>query len=154
MSSPAPTDRPDTWRLFIESALALIDVLGSELERDAGIPMRWFDVLIHLDEAQRGIPMSELAARIFYSKSGLTRVVDRMEATGLVRRVRPEHDRRTILVTLTGAGKETLERARHHHGQGVDKHFSRHLTKSDADALALALEKVSTHVRAVRAGRI
>jgi DNA-binding MarR family transcriptional regulator len=76
-------------RLFFESALALLDVLDTELERAASIPLRWYDVLVHLEEAPEGVPMNALADRILYSKSGFTRVVDRLEEAGLVSRVRP-----------------------------------------------------------------
>src|SRR5438093_7144009 len=100
MSSPSP-ERLRAWRLYFESALALVDVLDAELERDAGIPLRWYDVLVQLEETPDGLRMNELAERILYSKSGFTRVVDRMEEAGLVRRVRPENDRRSILVVLT-----------------------------------------------------
>ena len=103
LSSPSP-ERLRAWRLFFESALALLDVLDTELEHAVGIPMRWYDVLVHLEESPDGIPMNELAERILYSKSGFTRVVDRMEEAGLVRRVRPDHDRRSILVLLTDKG--------------------------------------------------
>src|SRR5882724_6700912 len=108
LSSPSP-ERLRAWRLYFESALALVDVLDTELERDAGIPMRWYDVLVQLEESPEGIPMNELADRILYSKSGFTRVVDRMEEAGLVLRVRPEYDRRAILVVLTDQGRTTME---------------------------------------------
>jgi DNA-binding MarR family transcriptional regulator len=143
-----------SWRLFFESALALLDVLDSELEHSAGIPMRWYDVLVHLEESPEGIRMNELAERILYSKSGFTRVVDRMEEARLVRRVRPEHDRRSILVVLTDNGAETMERARRHHRDGIERHFSQHLDDDDVRALTHALEKVSTHARPLRPGRI
>ncbi len=111
LSSPSP-ERLRAWRLYFESALALLDVLDSDLEREAGIPMRWYDVLVQLEESPEGIPMNALAERILYSKSGFTRVVDRMEEAGLVRRVRPQHDRRSILVVLTKEGSDTMENAR------------------------------------------
>ena len=107
-----------------------------------------------LEEAPDGLPMNELAERILYSKSGFTRVVDRMEEAGLVRRVRPEHDRRSILVLLTEEGTKTMERARLHHRDGIDRHFSRHLTDAEVRALTKALEKVSSHARPLRPGRI
>src|ERR1041384_6348143 len=97
LSSPSP-ERLRAWRLFFESALALLDVLDSELEQAVGISQRWYDVLVHLEDSPQGIPMNELAERILYSKSGFTRVVDRMEDAGLVRRVRPAHDPRSSLV--------------------------------------------------------
>ena len=83
LSSPSP-ERLRCWRLFFESALALGDVLDAELEQAVGIPQRWYDVLVHLEESPGGIRMNELAERILYSKSGFTRVIDRMEEAGLV----------------------------------------------------------------------
>ena len=153
LSSPTPA-RLRAWRLYFESALALLDVLDTELERDAGIPMRWYDVLVQLEESPEGIPMNALADRILYSKSGFTRVVDRMEEAGLVRRVRPQHDRRSILVVLTDNGTETMERARRHHRDGIERHFSQHLSEHEIKTLTRALEKVSTHARPLRPGRI
>jgi DNA-binding MarR family transcriptional regulator len=153
LSSPSP-ERLRSWRLFFESALALLDVLDTELENAVGIPMRWYDVLVHLEESPEGIRMNELAERILYSKSGFTRVVDRMEDAGLVRRVRPDDDRRSILVVLTDNGAEMLERARRYHRDGIEQHFSQHLTDADIKGLTRALEKISTHARPLRPGRI
>ena len=153
LSSPS-AERLRTWRLFFESALALIDVLDAELQSAAGIPMRWYDVLVQLEESPEGIPMNALAERILYSKSGFTRVVDRMEEAGLVQRVRPQHDRRSILIVLTENGTKTMERARRHHRDGIERHFSQHLSEPEIKALTRALEKISTHARPLRPGRI
>jgi len=153
LSSPS-AERLHAWRLFFESALALLDVLDTELEGEVGIPLRWYDVLVQLEESPEGIAMNALADRILYSKSGFTRVVDRMEEAGLVRRVRPQHDRRSILVVLTTSGSETMERARRYHRDGIERHFSQHLSKNEIKALTRALEKISTHARPLRPGRI
>jgi DNA-binding MarR family transcriptional regulator len=153
LSSPS-AEGLRAWRLFFESALALLDVLDAELQSEAGIPLRWYDVLVQLEESPEGIPMNALAERILYSKSGFTRVVDRMEEAGLVRRVRPEHDRRSILVVLTENGRDTMELARRYHRDGIKRHFSQHLSDNEIKALARALEKVSTHARPLRPGRI
>jgi DNA-binding MarR family transcriptional regulator len=153
LSSPSPV-RLRAWRLLFESALAVIDVLDAELEQDAGISTRWYDVLVQLEDSPHGLRMNELAERILYSKSGFTRVVDRMEQAGLVRRVRPENDRRSIFVVLTDKGTETMEHARRSHRDGIERHFSRHLADNDVKALTRALEKVSTHARPLRPGRI
>jgi DNA-binding MarR family transcriptional regulator len=153
LSSLSP-ERLRAWRLYFESALALVDVLDAELARDAGMPLRWYDALVHLEETPEGLRMNELAERILYSKSGFTRVVDRMEEAGLVRRVRPDNDRRSILIVLTGTGRGAMEKARRHHRTAIEQHFSQHLTEADIKALTRALEKVSPHVRALRPGRI
>ena len=153
LSSPSP-DRLRAWRLYFESALALQDVLDAELERDAGISMRWYDILVQLEETPDGIRMNELAERILYSKSGFTRVVDRLEEAGLVQRVRPDTDRRSIFVVLTDEGRTAMERARRHHRHSIEQHFSRHLSDTDIKTLTRALEKLSTHARPLRPGRI
>src|SRR6058998_70948 len=153
LSSPSE-EQVRAWRLFFESALALVDVLDAELERDAGIPLRWYDVLVHLEETPDGLRMNELAERILYSKSGFTRVVDRLEEAGLVQRVRPDNDRRSILVVLTDEGRTAMERARRHHRRAIEQHFSRHLSDSDIKTLIRALEKLSAHARPLRPGRI
>ena len=92
--------------------------------------------------------------RIAYELTGRARVVDRMEEAGLIQRVRPENDRRTILVVLTEAGAAMLRRARSYHRDGIDRHFAQHLTDADVKALTKALEKVSAHARPLRPGRI
>src|SRR5436190_9838105 len=153
LSSPPP-ERLRAWRLYFESALALVDVLDNELERDAGIPLRWYDVLVHLEETPEGLRMNELAERILYSKSGFTRVVDRMEEAALVRRVRPDNDRRSILVVLTDEGRAKIDHARSHHRRAIEQHFSRHLTEADIKALTRALDKLSAHARPLRPGRV
>jgi DNA-binding MarR family transcriptional regulator len=153
LSNPS-TERLRAWRLYFESALALIDVLDAALEGDAGIPLRWYDALVHLEETPDGLRMNELAERILYSKSGFTRVVDRLEEAGLVQRVRPENDRRSILVVLTDQGRTTMEQARRHHRHAIEQHFSQHLSDSDIKALTRALEKLSAHARPLRPGRI
>jgi len=124
------------------------------LPRDAGIPLRWYDAHVHLEETPDGLRMNELAERILYSKSGFTRVVDRLEEAGLVQRVRPENDRRSILVVLTDQGRTAMEQARRHHRHAIEQHFSQHLSDSDIKALTRALEKLSAHARPLRPGRI
>jgi len=153
LSSPSP-DRLRAWRLYLESALALLDVLDNDMQRDSGLPVRWYDVLIHLEDARDGVRMNEIAGRILYSKSGLTRIIDAMEQAGLVRRVRPEHDRRSIFVLLTEEGRETMERVRGQHRQWIEQHFSRHLADDDIAPLIRALEKLNAHAGTLRPKRI
>src|SRR5262249_20246395 len=146
LSSPS-TERLRAWRLFFESALALLDILDAELERDAGISQRWYDVLVHLEESPEGVSMNVLADRILYSKRGFPRVVERREEGAPICRPGPEHARRTILVVLTAEGSATLQRARAHHRDGIERHFAQYLSQADVKALTRALEKISNHAR-------
>ena len=92
------------WRVFFECALALPDILDAELQAAGELSFRWYDVLVQLEEAGGGVPMNEIASRILASRSGLTRVIDRMEEAGLVRRERPPDDRRVVLVQARPRG--------------------------------------------------
>ena len=153
MSSPSP-ERLRAWRLFFETALALIDVLDNDFEHDAGFPIQWYDVLVHIEDAPDGLRMNDIAGRILYSKSGLTRVVDRMEKAGLIRRVIPENDRRSIFVVQTDKGREAMTRARLQHHDWIEEHFSSPLADSDIKALTRGLEKLNAHMGTLRPGRI
>ena len=128
--------------------------VNAELEDAVGLPFRWYDVLVQLEEAGHGAPMNEVASRILASKSGLTRVIDRMEEAGLVRRERPGDDRRVVLVFITDEGLATLHAARRVHRDGIRRHFTEHLTEAELRTLARTLEKVRGHVRPLRPGRV
>jgi DNA-binding MarR family transcriptional regulator len=152
--SSGSTERLRAWRLFFESALALIDILDSDFQRDSGFSTRWYDVLVHLEETPEGLRMNELAEKILFSKSGLTRVIDRMAQDGLIRRHRPENDRRSVFVLLTDKGREAMTESRRHHHDWIEQHFSSPLGDADIRALTRAFEKLSAHVRPLRPGRI
>lgn len=153
LSSPTAKQLAE-WRVFIETAFAVIDILDAELQAERGITLRWYDALVHLEMAEEGLRMNDLAARILASKSGLTRVIDRMEEAGLVRRERPPDDRRVVNVFITERGLETLQSARQVHRRGIKEHFVQHLNQKELAALARSLEKVRDHVRPLRPGRI
>lgn len=142
------------WRLFLNCAWALIDILDAELTEETDLTLRWYDVLVHLEEADHGLPMNELASRILSSKSGLTRVVDRMDEAGLVKRERPEADRRVVRVRITPKGLDALHAARVVHRRGIQEHFVQHLGARDLQALKRIFGKVREHVQPLRPGRV
>ena len=141
------------WRVFFECALALPDILDAELQAAGKLSFRWYDVLVQLEEAGGGVPMNEIASRILASKSGLTRVIDRMEEAGLVRRERPPDDRRVVLVRATPEGLAALEDSRAVHRDGIRRHFTELLDGRDLARLEQMMEKVRDHVRPLRPGR-
>ena len=143
-----------SWRVFIETSLAMIDIIDVELQTGCGLSLRWYDVLVHLEDATDGLRMNDLAGRILASKSGLTRVIDNMDKAGLVRRERPEDDRRTVLVFITPDGLATLRSARECHHTTIREHFAEQLDNDQLAALKNTLEHIREHVRALRPGRI
>ena len=153
MSSPS-AEALVSWRVFFECALALPDILDAELTAAVDLPFRWYDVLVQIEEADEGTPMGEVAGLIVASKSGLTRVIDKMVEAGLVRRERPESNRRVVLVFITPKGLATLKEARRYHRDGIRRHFTEHLTDAELTELARMLRKVQGHVRPLRPGSV
>jgi DNA-binding MarR family transcriptional regulator len=118
--------------------------LDAELERDHGLPLTSYEVLIYLAGAPEGrLRMGELAKVLLLSRSGLTRLIDRLEREGMVVRERSEDDARGFFAVITDRGRRKLKAARPAHLDGVRRHFLDRLTAGDLDALAQAWERVS-----------
>lgn len=131
------------WRTLVEAHAALMARLEDELEAKRRVPLAWYEVLLRLSETPEGrLRMSDLAASVLLSKSGLTRLVDRMEAAGLVRRQTCPVDRRGAFAVITGEGRAAFRRAAAVHLRGIQEHFGRYLTEEEADALASILSRV------------
>jgi DNA-binding MarR family transcriptional regulator len=96
--------------------------------------------------------MRELADAVLLSRSGLTRLVDRMEAAGLVCREAHASDRRGANAVLTAAGRAALRRAAPVHLRGIEAHFARHLSDAEVETLRAALGRVSGAQRGGRTG--
>jgi DNA-binding MarR family transcriptional regulator len=127
----------------METHGALLGRLVDELKQEFGTPVTWYDVLLHLDDVEGGRRrMGDLAEAVVLSKSGLTTVVDRMEAAGLVRREVPSGDRRSIDVVLTDEGRRRFARLRAFHRAGIDRHFCSHITDAEAEQLIAVLGRL------------
>ena len=132
------------WRSFLEAHRRVIDVLESELRSNEDLPLAWYDVLVQLSESpSRALRMQELADAVLLSKSGLTRLVDRMEGEGLVERRPCPDDRRGIEAVLTEAGMQRLRGAAPTHVAGVRSHFADLLRPGEAAVLAQALTRIA-----------
>jgi DNA-binding MarR family transcriptional regulator len=144
-------DRLAVWRLFLEAHAAVTDRLGRELEAECHLPLTWYDVLLQLADAPgRRLRMRDLADAVLLSRSGLTRLVDRMEAAGLVVREATATDRRGADAVLTDAGRTALRRAAPVHLRGVQEHFAAHVTDEGLGGLREALCRIVTRQRASR----
>jgi len=131
------------WRGLLEAHSALVARLDSELERDHGLPLTNYEVLMYLGDADGGkLRMGELADRLLLSRSGITRLVDRLERQGLVERHRCEDDGRGFYATLTEAGRDKLRAARPDHLAGVRRHFLTRLAPEELDGLSRVWERL------------
>ncbi|HYT24886.1 MAG TPA: MarR family transcriptional regulator [Actinomycetota bacterium] len=151
--------RPDdghlaAWRALLEAHAAVTELLAGELEEERALPLGWYEVLLQLADAPGGrLRMQELAQSVLLSKSGLTRLIDRMERAGLVRRQRCPSDRRGSFAVLTQAGRTVFRRAAPVHLRGIEEHFARHLAPAEAEVLRTVLGRVreAARVRSVPA---
>ena len=143
VNSPSNGPQLEAWRAFLTGYRALIDVLEDELKCARGLPLTWFDVLAQLHDAPGNrLRMKELAGSIMLSKSGLTRVIDRLVGADLVARESCPSDRRGYEAVLTAAGRQAFEEALPVHLEGIERHFSRYFSDDEARALSQALTKL------------
>ena len=131
------------WTMLLEAHATLVDVLEAELAEVGGLPLTWYDVLVQIEMSDEGrLTMKDLSRSVLLSKSGITRLVDRMEKAELIRREACPADRRVVYARSTAKGKRLFELAAPLHLKGVREHFSRHLTADEARALKSALGKI------------
>ncbi|MCC7090126.1 MAG: MarR family transcriptional regulator [Chloroflexi bacterium] len=140
--------RMDAWRAFLEAHAHVIRLLEADLEAEKALPLTWYDVLVHLEEADNHrLRMTELADRVLLSKSGLTRLVDRMCESGLVSRSADDKDKRGRWVSLEPAGLHRLHDAAPVHMRGIQEYFSDRLSDSEAVAIAGPLRRIAEMAR-------
>jgi DNA-binding MarR family transcriptional regulator len=140
-------DEQRTWRAFIAAFRLLFEQLDRELQRDAGIPHTYYEILVRLSEApERSLRMSQLADRTDSSRSRLTHAVDRLEERGWVRREDCPTDRRGQLAVLTDAGMATLRAAAPIHVEGVRAHLFDQLTAEQVAQLRTISDRILAHL--------
>lgn len=129
-------DEQRTWRAYLTASRALMDTLDRELQRDAGMPHAYYEILVRLSEAPgRQLRMSELAQAAGSSRSRLSHAVARLETAGWVRREDCPTDRRGQIALLTDEGFATLAAAAPGHVEGVRRHLFDALSPAQVDQL-------------------
>lgn len=124
------------WRAYLRAHAAITRALEAELLADQDLSLASYDVLVQLAEApERRLRMTELAEAVLLSRSGVTRLVDRLERGGLVARSRVASDGRGVAAELTEAGLARLRAASRPHLLGVARHFVARLDRADLAAL-------------------
>lgn len=135
-------DEYNAWRGFLRSHQALCRVLDEELQRDTGVPFVHYDVLVQLSNAGGRLRMRDLAGRLLVSRSGATRLIDRMERDGHVIRERCSQDGRGQYAVLTSEGLKVLERSRPTHLRGVRHRFLSQVDDDQLMAIGAAFTRV------------
>jgi DNA-binding MarR family transcriptional regulator len=131
------------WRMFLRTHSRLTRRLEADLLAEHELPLASYDVLLTLVEApNRRLRMTELADRVLLSRSGMTRLVDRLEREGLVVREACANDARGMFTVLTEAGFQRLRKASRTHLRGVDEYAVSKLTSDELEAFGKMLAKL------------
>jgi len=144
-----PAERPSAWPALL-AAQALVGRAIEARLADAGLPdLASYDALWVLEQAPgMRLRMHELASRTVVTRSGITRLVDRLEAAGLVRRERAGDDRRGAVAVLTAAGRDLRRRMCKICRPAIQDLFDRHLSEAESIALRACLLRVAEAMRA------
>lgn len=140
-------DEQRAWRSYLEMVLVLQDLLDRDLQREARMPLGYYEILVRLSEApDRTLRMSELADATKSSRSRLSHAVARLEDYGWVERQPCDTDRRGAWAHLTDEGYAVLEAAAPAHVTGVREYLFDALSAEDVKALKAIGEKVLAHL--------
>ncbi|HEV7754434.1 MAG TPA: MarR family transcriptional regulator [Mycobacteriales bacterium] len=141
----APTDAElAVWRSFLRAHATVVRTLEAELVAAKQLPLAWYDVLVQLVETPaKRLRMTELADRVLLSRSGVTRLVDRMVRAGLLRRTPCEDDLRGTYAEITNEGFDALRAASPIHLRGIAEHMTSLLEPAELAALGAAMEKIA-----------
>ena len=129
--------------MFLRAHAQVTRSLEAELVAEHDLPLPSYDVLVQLSESpDRRLRMTELADRVLLSRSGLTRLVDRLAREGMVERQSCPSDARGTLAVLTETGLQRLRDAWPTHLRGVAEHVTSKLTTEEVEQLTALLAKL------------
>ena len=131
------------WRGMLRAHAGLTRRLDSELLAEHGLPLTSYEVLLFLADSPDGrMRMSELADSVLLSRSGLTRLVDRLARAGLLERVPCDEDARGWFAAITDSGRLLFDQARVTHLNGVRRLFLAQLTDGEREVLGAVFDRL------------
>jgi DNA-binding MarR family transcriptional regulator len=151
MSPRVPEPHLSAWRALLNAHSAVIARVEEALASAELPPLAWYDVLWAVRRAPRKqVRMSELAEGLTLSRGGITKLVDRLQSAGLLRRERAEDDGRGFYAVLTDDGEQMLRRMWPVYARVLRETFVDALSQDEARAISAGLEraKVTAAARA------
>lgn len=137
------TSRLEAWIRFLRAHAALTRELSAELVADHGLTLNDYEVLLHLARApERRMRRVDLAESVLLTASGITRLLEGLERSGLVERVLCDSDRRVAYAQLTGAGLEKLRQASRTHIAGIEMLFVGRFNDEELSTLSALLSRL------------
>jgi DNA-binding MarR family transcriptional regulator len=134
------------WLALVRTHTQLWEQVEAQMRRDHGLTMARYDVLAHLDLAGGRLGLSELAASIMLSPSGLSKLLDRMENSGLVRRDPDPRDARAAFAAITPHGRSLVRKAREGHHEFLRRTFGDALDDRDLAGLTRIMSRLGARV--------
>lgn len=132
-----------SWRAFLRAHAVVTRRLEVELMEEQDLPLTFYDVLVQLvDAPDHRLRMTDLARAILLSRSGLSRLVDRLQREGLVRREAASEDGRGMYAVLLPAGLDRLRAAAPTHLRGVAEHMTGKFSDEELDTLRGLLDRL------------
>ena len=139
---PSP-DLVTALGLLFEASSYVRRNVSADLERDAGLDATWFEVLTRLDRTpSHAMRMNAMAAQVSFAPSSFSRLIDKMEAAGVIERCVDPSSRRATLIRPTGAARELLERANVAHARSADAHVAGLLSATELANLMTIARKL------------
>lgn len=152
MTTLSPTISPTeliVWRTLLRAQVQISRRLQADLLATHDLALGSYDVLMHLGEARDGrLRMNDLADRVLLSRSGLTRLVDRLQREGLVSRQSCTSDARGLFAVLTAAGRERLLEATPTYQRGVRDYVLSRLDRDELHQFGAILGKLADETAA------
>jgi DNA-binding MarR family transcriptional regulator len=152
MARGLPEPYLSAWRGVLNAHVTTVGRVEEALAGAGLPPLAWYDVLWALRRAPgRRARMAELAGDLTLSRGGLTKLVDRLEDAGLLRREPAEHDGRGLYATLTDSGEAMLRRMWPVYARTLREVFAAAMNAEDAAVVAAALDRATAAARSARA---
>ena len=131
------------WRSFLQAHSTVVKYLERRMEEQHSLPLSWWDVLIQLADGPEGrLRMGELAESVLLTRSGITRLVDRMILEGFVDREPCPGDRRGYFAVITQKGRDTIERVGPDHSKDAWEVFLGHINEEEAELMGNVFSRV------------
>ena len=134
------------WRAFLVGTTLLFDRLDDDLQRNHGVSLVEYEILVRLSEHEGQMRMAQLADSLAHSRSRVTHTIKRMEKAELVIREVSPDDGRGVVAAITGRGQLLLENVAPTHVNGVRDHFVDLADDADFLALSRVMNAVSDHL--------
>jgi DNA-binding MarR family transcriptional regulator len=131
------------WARLLRAQQVLLERVEADLKQADLPPLEWYDVLLELKREESGrLRQFELGNKVLLSKYNLSRLLDRLEDAGLVKRQPCKDDARGADVIITAAGRALQKKMWPVYQDAIERHFARHLSAAEAEQLAHVMRRM------------